>query len=80
MCCSLVVPGSVPVPVHCAGIFKQSMGAIGTEYNRVVIPARQATHPGRIDSLESTLGLIKSLEIRALDLEDSALSYMYTLQ
>jgi hypothetical protein len=31
----------------------------------VVIPARQATQPGGIDSLESILGLLKSLKIRA---------------
>jgi hypothetical protein len=32
----------------------------------IVIPARQAIYAGGIDSLESTLGLIKSLKIRAL--------------
>jgi hypothetical protein len=36
--------------------------------NWVVIPARQATQPGGIGSLESILGLLKSLKIRALDL------------
>jgi hypothetical protein len=30
--------------------------------NRVVVPARQATHPGGIGSLESTLELLKSLK------------------
>jgi hypothetical protein len=34
--------------------------------NRVVVPARQAKHPGGIGSLESILGLLKSLKIRAL--------------
>jgi hypothetical protein len=34
--------------------------------NRVVLPARQATQPGGIGSLESILGLLKSLKIRAL--------------
>ncbi len=33
--------------------------------NRVVVPARQATQPGGIGSLESILGLLKSLKIRA---------------
>jgi hypothetical protein len=34
--------------------------------NKVVLPARQATQPGGIGSLESILGLLKSLKIRAL--------------
>jgi hypothetical protein len=34
--------------------------------NRVVVPARQATPPGGIGSLDSILGLLKSLKIRAL--------------
>jgi hypothetical protein len=43
------------------------MGAIGTEYrNRVVVPARQATSCGGIDSLESIPGLLKSLKILPL--------------
>jgi hypothetical protein len=33
--------------------------------NRVVIPARQGTQPGGIGSLESIIGLLKSLKIRA---------------
>ncbi len=33
--------------------------------NRVVVPARQATQPGGIGSLESILGLLKNLKIRA---------------
>jgi hypothetical protein len=33
--------------------------------NRVVVPARHATQPGRIGSLESILALLKSLKIRA---------------
>jgi hypothetical protein len=33
--------------------------------NRVVVPARKATQPGRISSLESILGLLKGLKIRA---------------
>ncbi len=33
--------------------------------NRVVVLARQATKPGGIGSLESILGLLKSLKIRA---------------
>ncbi len=50
-----------------AGIFKQSMGA----RNRVGIGLsflpRQATQPGGIGSLESILGVLKSLKIRAQD-------------
>jgi len=34
--------------------------------NRVVVPAHQATQPGRMCSLESILVLLKSLKIRAL--------------
>ncbi len=34
--------------------------------NRVVVAARQATKPRGIGSLESILGLLKSLNIRAL--------------
>ncbi len=34
--------------------------------NRVVVPARQATQPVGIGSLESILGLLKNLKIRAL--------------
>jgi hypothetical protein len=36
------------------------------ERNRVIVPVRQATLAGRIDSLESIPGLLKSLKIRAL--------------
>jgi hypothetical protein len=36
--------------------------------NRVVVPARQATWSGGIDSLESILGLLKCLKIRAQEL------------
>ncbi len=46
-----------------AGIFKQSMGArnrVGLSY----VPARQATQPGGVGSLEAILGLLKSLKIR----------------
>ncbi len=64
-----------PLRVRClqkdwisAGIFKQSVWArnwVGR--NRVVVPVRQASQPGGISSLESILGLLKSLKIRALD-------------
>jgi hypothetical protein len=37
--------------------------------NRVVVPARQATQPGGIGFLESILGLLRSLKIRALSPE-----------
>jgi hypothetical protein len=40
------------------------MGA-RTSRNRVVVPARQATLSGGIDSLESIPGLLKSLKIWA---------------
>jgi hypothetical protein len=50
-------------PVASAGIFKQSMEP---SRNRVVVPARQATQRGGIGSLESILGLLKSLKIRPL--------------
>jgi hypothetical protein len=51
----------------CAGIFEQSMGGQEPSRNSVVVPARQATtQPGGIGSLESILGLLKSLKIRAL--------------
>ncbi len=33
----------------------------------VVVPARQATYAGGIDSFESILALLKSLKIRALE-------------
>jgi hypothetical protein len=58
-------------PNNKAGIFKLSMGA----RNRVGIglsywPARlHSTQPGAIGSLKSILGLLKSLKIRAQDLE-----------
>jgi hypothetical protein len=39
-------------------------GAIGTD--RVVVPARQATYAAEFASLESILGLLQSLNIRAL--------------
>jgi hypothetical protein len=37
---------------------------LGPCRNKVVVPGRQATQPGGIDSLESILGLLKSLKIR----------------
>ncbi len=36
--------------------------------NRVVVPARQSTQAGRIDSLELILGLLKTFKIRALEM------------
>ncbi len=57
---------SVPKDSTNAGIFKQYMGALEPSRNRVVVMARQATEAGGIDSLESILGLLKSLKIRAL--------------
>jgi hypothetical protein len=53
----------MPLP-SCVEIFKQSIG--GRNRVRVVVLARQATQPGGIVSLESILGLLKSLKIRAL--------------
>ncbi len=55
-----------------AGIFKQSKGGQEPSRNRVVVPARRTTQAGGIDSLESILGLLKSLKIRALDPDDSS--------
>jgi hypothetical protein len=48
-----------------AGILKQFMGAKEPSRNRVVVPARKAPHTDGIGSLESILGLHKSLKIRA---------------
>jgi hypothetical protein len=45
--------------------------------NRVIIPARQATKPGGVGSLESILGLLKSLKIRALGVFWSPCPSMY---
>ncbi len=50
-----------------AGIWKQSMGArnrvgIGLSYR---LASRQATQPGEIGSMESILGILKSIKIRA---------------
>jgi len=42
------------------------MGAMNRLGIRFVVPARQTTQPGGIGSLESILGLLKSLKIRAL--------------
>ncbi len=42
-------------------------GGYAPSRNRVVVPARQATQPGGIGSLESILGLLQSLKIRAQD-------------
>jgi hypothetical protein len=38
---------------------------LGTEYNRVVVPARQAAQAYGTGTLESILGLLKSLKFRA---------------
>ncbi len=48
-----------------AEIFKQSKGAGSRVGIGVVVPARQATQPGGIGFLESILGLLISLKIRA---------------
>ncbi len=47
-------------------ILKQSVGARKPSRNKVVAPARQATQPGGICSLESIFVLLKRLKIRAL--------------
>ncbi len=49
------------------------MGARNQVRNRVVVPARQATQPGVIGSLESILGLLKSLKIRDLIAQNEGL-------
>ncbi len=46
--------------------FLKNLWVLGTG-NRVVVPGRQATQSGGIGSLESVLGLLKSLKILALD-------------
>ncbi len=46
--------------------FKTIYGCLEPSRNRVVVPASQATQPGRIGSLESILGPKKSLKIRGL--------------
>jgi hypothetical protein len=43
------------------------MGATNRVRTGVVVPACQATQPSGIDSLESILGLLKSLKILALN-------------
>jgi hypothetical protein len=43
-----------------------SYGGQEPSRNRVVVPARQATQPGGVGSLELILGLLKSLKIWAL--------------
>ncbi len=43
----------------------------------VVVPARQATQPGGIGSLESILGLFRSLKIRALDFLSDVTTIQY---
>ncbi len=50
------------------------MRASNLSKNRVVVPARQATQPGGIRSLESILGLLKSFKIRALLIYDFGFS------
>ena len=45
----------------------------------VVVPARQATYAGGIDSCESILALLKSLKIRALENLSARHSYYVTL-
>ncbi len=40
-------------------------GPLEPSRSRVVVPARKAAEAGGIDSLESILGLLKSLKIRA---------------
>jgi hypothetical protein len=49
----------------CAGLLNSLWALIAPKDLRGVVPAPQATQPGRIESLESILGLFKSLKIRA---------------
>ena len=46
--------------------------------NRVIIPARQATYAGGIDSFASILALLKSLKILALENYDCLLRHTFT--
>jgi hypothetical protein len=51
--------------------FLNNICGLGTEYrNRVAVTSRQATQPGGIGSVESILGLLKSLNIRAQYLQN----------
>ncbi len=50
------------------------MGDKEQSRNRVVVPACQATQAGGNDSVESILGLLNSLKIRALKLPSFSLS------
>jgi hypothetical protein len=47
--------------------FLNNLWGLGTEKNRVVVPARQAAQSGGIDSMESIHGLLKSLKIQSLN-------------
>jgi hypothetical protein len=59
--------------------FLNNPWGLGTEQEyRVIVPARETTQPGGIGSLESILGLLKSLTIRAL-LFNAAYSRGYVL-
>ncbi len=51
--------------LYCTWIFEQSMGDRNRVGKGVVVPARQATQAGGIDSLESILGLLTCLKIWA---------------
>ncbi len=44
----------------------------------VVVPARQATYAGGINSFESILALLKSLKILALENYDCVLHHTFT--
>ncbi len=46
-------------------VFLNNLWGLGPSRNRVVVPARQATQPGGIGSLQAVLGLLKILKIRA---------------
>ncbi len=46
--------------------FLNNLGGQEPSRNKVVVLARQATQSGGIGSLESIIGILKSLKIRAL--------------
>ncbi len=68
LCCLFVCWYTV-FPVNCLYPvleFLNNLWGLGTDRNRIVVSARQATQPDGIGSLELILGLFKSLKIRAL--------------
>jgi hypothetical protein len=57
--------------------FLKIYGGYEPSRNRVVVPACQAIKPGGIGSLDSILGLLKSLKIRAQGLKVGQVEKIY---